>query len=1433
MRRISRRCAAAAVLLGLAAAAFADPVLSDLPVPSKSGAVIYAKIEPAGDADAYTVFLAKKDVLTVSSREISPAYGLFSNLSLTGPDGNDAHPNVKGQNTQRASFAFTATSDGIHTITLLGNQSGAGGQTGTYLLTITVKRTKVPAAKLSDAAGGAIALPLSTPAGSTLTVTASTRKGGLDLTGVQRPDGTPEPGFAAALRPRKNRRTATLSKLALTGGDGAYVVQGAYDAGSIVTVKIVVATNEKRVTRRFGEEPKFDALLPPFPSVGIGGTFVNVAGINFDAIPIVDKGKIVDYRLPQFSVGGIAVAPATVTHPNGSIYRFPVPGGLAPNSFYDMTAVDADGQGAKLSGAFYVVPPPQITGLSVTTAGPAGGRSVRIFGQDLRPNTTVIFDGTFVQPTTSRPTYLDVVAPPHAPGDVVVSIRDDFGQTAAATQAFTYLDIGSNRITTVFPPTFMAVGGDTVTVRGADFAGDTVLTLDGVVQSASLVSSSALTFTPPGHVDATVKLRVTDQYQQTSAVDVRLKGFTDVTSSAIPAPVTTANAVDGWRGSRVLVGDVDGDGRKDLVILRPEQAFGGDVNRPRLRVLLNNGAGGFTDATATSVPAVGGDEDWRAKDGVLVDLFGAGRLDLAIITDETISGGARPSLRILRNTGGGVFADATATSVPSATSYGDRCQGVAIAAANLDSTTGAELVIVHSDFFTDASGPTYYPGTRVLLNNGSGVFTRKSNAIPAVTPTGATQYQGDAVAVGDVTGDGKPDIVITRLHPPADPVNAGAYVRAASLLANDGSAAFTDVSATNLPAASDPEYMQGTRLVLADLDGDNDLDLAIASVTRVVSPVTGAFSSQPSLRFFANNGSGGFSAMTNVLPPADDLDQLQADGIVVGDVTGRGKPDVLLTSARAPNQGGRGGRVLVKVGNSWANGSAGLPDYLTGDDLRGADAALVDVDGDGALDFVIVRDEANETVRNTRVIRNPLKDFVNATATAIPAPIAAQPGNQADGWRAKRALVGDLNGDGRPDIVLLRAEKANGGDASRPRIRVLFGGPGGVYTDATLPGTNVPAVSGDEDWRAKDGALVDLDGNGTLDLAIVTDDAVSGGTRSSLRVLLNNGNGVFTDATTTLVPAGTSYGDRNQGVALGVGRRIVGAGASAHVVNDLVVLSSSYFVDPSGPTYYPATRVLVNDGTGLLTRKTNALPAVSPTTATQYQGSSLAVADVNNDGFYDILVVRAAPSPDLASPGNYLLAANLLKNDGTNVFTDVSATNLPARSEPEYMQGDRAYLVDVDGDARPDIVIASAARVTSPITSQPASTPALRIFGNDGTGVFTAKTGALPAADGLDYLQSAGVAVGDVTGDGRPDIFVLSATAPNSGGRGGRLLVNVGGAWIAAPKMLPDPSPVTDDLRGIDAAFADIDADGDLDLIVVRNESDAVRNTLVLKNLRK
>ena len=982
--------------LGLAAAAASAASVSQLPVACTGKETVYGNIEPAGDVDPFTVFLAAGETLDVGATESRPAYGLLSTLKLTDPQGTDVTPTVTGQGEKTASFEYVAAATGLHRLELTGDPGGFGGSTGNYALSISVTRLKPAGGTFADAAGGAISLQIAAPAGSTLAITASTKTGGFDLTELRRPDGTAEPLFSESLK-AKNRLKAKLPKFALTGGAGVYELRGNYDAGSNVIVKVALKTNEKPRKRQLTyDEPTFDSNAAVFPTQGITGSVINVSGGAFDDIPIVKRRKVIGHQYPTFTIGGIAVPPDTVTHPNGTIYSFPVPAGLAENGHFDVEMVNADGQSALAEDAFFVVPPPTATGMSIGVAGQGGARLVRITGSELRPGASVWFGDAIAQPDFTDPayTYLDVFAPGHTPGTVSIEVHDKYGRVAPVPGTFEFLDVPFNRITSISPTMIQAVGGQKITVNGLDFEAETVLTLDRVVMDATHVSATKLEFIAPEHVEADVELRVTGNYEQTHFINVPIRGFSDITAVAIPAPNTGSGVADGWRATRVLAGDVTGDNKPDLILLRPEPAFGADSGRSRIRLLVNGGNGTFTDATATKMPVVIGDEDWRAKDGVLFDMDGDADLDLAVITDDTVDSGQRSSLRILKNNGSGTFTDVTATAAPASTSYGDRNQGVAIAAANVDGSAGTDLVIVNTAAFreeivTPGGPPTQppdpppppdiitvynYPATRVLSNNGSGVFSRRANALPAITDASVNKFEGAAVAIGDVTGGSGPDIVITLGLPVPNPANQGSYLRATTLLVNDGSAHFTDATATKLPAASDPEYLQANRVYLTDVDGDGDLDLALASASRLVSPTTEVVSASPAVRWFANNGSGTFTAVAaGQYPAADAEDCLQADAVVTADFTGDGKNDVFVVSGRAPNSGDRATRVLVRnvADTAWQRGSRGLPSPAGLDDLRGSDARALDVDGDGDLDLVIVRDEANEAVRNTLVLKNP------------------------------------------------------------------------------------------------------------------------------------------------------------------------------------------------------------------------------------------------------------------------------------------------------------------------------------------------------------------------------------------------------------------------------------------------------------------------------
>ncbi len=980
----SIRDAALPTLLALAVAA---PALADqLPVLTGDKSKISARITPIGDTDRFGLELFDGDRVKIKVKETGPQFGLLTTLTLFDPAGNPISVPITNNGGRGPSFEFTATQDGVHSV-LVAGEPGFDGSEGDYQFISKIKRVKPARATFNDGAGGSISYSVNCANGSLLTLKAKTRKGGLDLDALNKPSGRPEGEFAASLKAKANRRSATLKKFRLTGGQGSYELAGAYDPGSSVKVSAKVVPSNKKVKSTLRDaEPEFDLNFHRFAKAGItGSTFV---AFGFDlGEPDGEGGE----APPTFWVGDEQVAAGDLERLSDNVYRFPIPIGLEPGAFYDVVVRNPDGQGAFAPNAFEFVAQPVITGMAPTEAGPAGGQLVRLTGTDFRGGTVAMFDTQIVQPQFVFTDSITVRSPAHAPGQVVLTIRDEHGQVAAAPVDLTVLDIGSNAISSIAPTTIQAIGGETITVTGVDFVADSALTLDGKDLDETLVSPTEMTFVAPAMQAGTYELQVEDQYMQTSILDVEITGLDDESDSSVPAPVTTAGMLDAWRATRILCGDVDGDMNDDLVLLRPAVAFGDSEDRPRIRILLGDGDGGLTDGTS-GIPAVTALDDWRARDGVLIDVDDDGDLDIAIITPDELDDGNRSSLRILLNDGDGNFTDDTDNATPGASSWGDTNQGVAIFAVDLDGDNVDDLVITHTESFEETiitqpppmepppdppQDPTietfYYAGTRVLLNDGDGEFSRDLDALPDVDEDDPLRFIGNTLVGVDVDNDTDTDLFITRDAPFEDPDTPGTYLRVGFLLRNDTATdvTFVDASATLLPAAGDPEYLQGDRAYFHDTDGDGDDDLVVAGNTKIVSPLTMSVVLTPSLRIFEWDAGAFAAAAGGVLPAADGDDQLQCEDVGFGDLDGDGDDEMVIVSAGAPNAGDRGGRILrQEADDTFIRSSTPFLSPLIADDARGVVIKLVDLDGDGDLDVLIARDTAAESERNLLVFIN-------------------------------------------------------------------------------------------------------------------------------------------------------------------------------------------------------------------------------------------------------------------------------------------------------------------------------------------------------------------------------------------------------------------------------------------------------------------------------
>ncbi len=129
---------------------------------------------------------------------------------------------------------------------------------------------------------------------------------------------------------------------------------------------------------------------------------------------------------------------------------------------------------------------------------------------------------------------------------------------------------------------------------------------------------------------------------------------------------------------------------------------------------------------------------------------------------------------------------------------------------------------------------------------------------------------GAGVAIGDVDGDGRPDIFLASMERPA------------ALYHNDGGMHFTDITAAS---GIDTRGLRTTGAVLADLDGDGNLDLIVGTLGGP-------------LKLWLGDGRGHFRDATAT---SGLVGGYAATTITVADVDGDGDLDVYVATYKVRN----------------------------------------------------------------------------------------------------------------------------------------------------------------------------------------------------------------------------------------------------------------------------------------------------------------------------------------------------------------------------------------------------------------------------------------------------------------------------------------------------------------------------------------------------
>ena len=602
----------------------------------------------------------------------------------------------------------------------------------------------------------------------------------------------------------------------------------------------------------------------------------------------------------------------------------------------------------------------------------------------------------------------------------------------------------------------------------------------------------------------------------------------------------------------------------------------------------------------------------------------------------------------------------------------------------------------------NANGAT--SGVNVFVSNGSTDVKSTTNY-----PTAGTGSIPLYLSIADL-GNGNGDIVVL------DYTNSGSVV---SVLVGNGDGTFKK-------AVKYPLSISAENLSIADVNGDGHLDVVAAGDgvqvlqgngdgTLTTEPANGALAgiqgaSLVIARFNTNNDNNLDLAFGGRILLGDGHGNFTAaaglrfpsNGILAtADFNDDGKADLALTDLTTSV-------TSIYLGNG--DGTFTLQSSYAG--IFGTiEQGAVDLDGDGNPDLVtgMVSPDLYGPDINTGGIGYYLMSQGTGAFAGVPAYVAPS----GDNWAAGFA-IGDFTGDKIPDVLMNGITPSDGSSF----LQVLTGDGKGAFTlgpKTTIPSAGLLAAG-----------LADPDsGNLAAFIASTNLDGTSG----TLAVAFGNGDGTFQ------TPSQYSFNSTAKVLTLG---NFNATGRGPNNIDAVVA-------GPGG------VYLLSNDGTGHY-GAAQAIAAPSNPTA-------IAAADVNKDGFTDLIVSDSrSPEANPVVPGS--VKVYLGKGDGT--FKAAMPISGVGTSPGPLAVG------NVSGDGNQDLILGT----TNPKTF----TTSLLLFKGNGNGTFKAPSTLIPSDFGL-----TGIGIGDFNADGNPDLLITACC----GATPSEVLLGAGNGTFPRTQLLP------------------------------------------------
>ncbi len=331
----------------------------------------------------------------------------------------------------------------------------------------------------------------------------------------------------------------------------------------------------------------------------------------------------------------------------------------------------------------------------------------------------------------------------------------------------------------------------------------------------------------------------------------------------------------------------------------------------------------------------------------------------------------------------------------------------------------------------------------------------EDRAVPAFLPpvTFPVGIDPRAVTVADFNHDGKPDLAV---------VNAGSFSTSTSqssvsVLLGNGDGSFRP-AVTTAVLNSGPGNGNAQSVVVGDFNGDGLPDVALNT----------AGPAGPAVEVLLGKGDGSFPPNHLILPVGPT-----PLSVAAGDFDHNGALDLVTANSN--------GTVSVLLGNGDGTFRP-RTDLAVGAAPRAV--AVGDFNGDGRLDVAVAQQ-----------LSNTVSVLLGHGDGTFARPQSFVASGQDSTFAPSSIAVGDVNGDGRSDLVI---NLIGGEDSVVSQLGVLLGNGDGTFRAPILESPDTSGGDGDV-------ALGDFNNDGRLDAAVGGQAALPDG----LTVLTGNGDGTF------------------------------------------------------------------------------------------------------------------------------------------------------------------------------------------------------------------------------------------------------------------------------------------------------------------------------------